>query len=152
MGLLVDLQSAVAARLRASDFISSTPAVEVVEEDRGDIDAAINKAVGKTGVVLSVGIPAVRPTENNRQFLEFEVLVEIVENVGINRGPAGTQKTWTALADDIIAMLLGWQPAPNFKPFEFGGLDQVAPGTPTVSQFRLVTSSVVIVVQTPDPE
>lgn len=152
MGLLADLQSAVAARLRASDLIAATPAVEIVEEDRGDIDAAIAKAVGKVGIVVSVALPAVRPAEGNRKFWEFEILLEIVENVGINRGPAGSQKTATALADNVIAMLLGWSPADNFRPFEFGGLDQVAPGTPTVWQFRLVTASVVEVIQTPDPE
>lgn len=139
MGFLSSLQSAVADRLRASELFESTPAVEVLEEDKGDIDAQIARAVGRLGVVASIGTVSLKPVEDARHYVEATVLVEIMETVAVNRGPAGTGKTWLQLAEAVVANLMDWEPPGNWAAMEFAGLDQVASGTPVVAQLSFTT-------------
>ncbi len=143
MGLIADLQAAVAAQIRAGDLIAEEPAVPVLEADKGDLDAEIAKAVGKRGICISVETPALNPEQDNRRFCEAELLIEVQENVPINRGPAGTQRTWLAITENIIAELMNWAPAGGWRPIEFGGYQLLNSGTPAIAQIRFTTGVIV---------
>lgn len=143
VGLLSSLQSAIATRLRESDLISQAPAIDVLEEDKGDLDANIAKAVGRLGIVVSIETPALRPGDEGQPVQEAAVIISVQENVPINRGPAGSQRTWLSVAEHVIAMLVGWPPAGGWSPIEFGGLERIGPGTPVEAQVSFTTSAII---------
>lgn len=146
MGLLSSLQSSVAAHLRQSDLIAQAPAIEVLEEDKGDLDVGINKAVGRLGIVVSIETPSLRPGDDGEPVQEAAILISVQENVPINRGPSGSGRTWLAVAEHIIATLIGYQPGGGWSPIRFGGpgLERIGPGTPVEAQISFTTSAYII--------
>lgn len=143
MGILSSLQTAIADRLRESDVIASAPAIEVVEEDKGDLDAAIARAVGKMGIVIIVETTRLGPEETGSPFFSATVLISVQENVPINRGPAGSRKTWSTVGEHIIATLIDWAPPGGWSPLEFASpLERLGPGNPVEAQLTLTTQAV----------
>ena len=138
VGLLTDIQSAVAARLRELEVIAGPVAIEVLEEDKGDLDAQIEKAKGKLGIVVSVETTGLRRDDSKRE-MEMTLVVEIQEMVAINRGPAGTQRTWMQISEEILVSLHGWPPLENLQPLVFQDMGPVAVGSPTVCQLTFTT-------------
>lgn len=143
MGLIADLQKSVADRIRAAELVSADPPIEVLEADKGDLDAAIARAVGARGIAISVETPALNPDEDNRRFLAAEILIEVQENVPINRGPAGNGTTWLAATENIIAQLMDWAPAGGWRACEFGGYQLLNQGTPAIAQIRFTSGCIV---------
>lgn len=145
MGLLASLQSAIADRLRAEELVSRPPSIDIVEEDRGDLDAAIARAVGRTGIVVTIETPGLRSTDDNRRAMEASILIEVQENVPVNRGPAGSQRTWLTLSEKIMALLIDWPPPGGWTPLEFGSVARQGPGTPVVTQITFTSKCIVTV-------
>jgi hypothetical protein len=138
VGLLTDIQFAVAERIRALDVISGPPAIEVLEEDKGDLDSQIERAKGKLGIVVSVETPQMRRGEQKRH-VEMTVVVEVQEMVSINRGPAGTKRTWLQVAEEIMVSLHGWKPAESLQPLAFQDMGSTGPGSPVVCPITFTT-------------
>lgn len=143
MGLLASLQSSIAHHLQAAEIFSGTPPIEVVEEDRGDLDASIARALGRTGIVVTVETPGLRANPDNRRAMEASILIEVMEHVPVNRGPAGSHRTWTTISEHIIALLIDWSPPGGWTPMEFGALERQGPGTPVVTQLTFTATCIV---------
>lgn len=141
MGLLRDLQTEIGNRLRADAVFAEAPSVEVYEEDRHDIDAEVLRATGKVGAAVAVTTPALRPAEDLPELVEATVIVEITENVLVNRGPAGSKKSWLTIGEAIYALLVDWSPPGGWSAMRFASLEQVAPGRPIIANITLTTTA-----------
>ena len=119
MSKLVGLQQAVIGRLTAADatFPSLVPTngqVNWITENIGDIPTAIQKALGKLGIIGIVMTPSGgKLYKSGIHPAEFRCLIEIQiqENVVINRGASGTQIAALDLVEFVIARLHLWSPA-----------------------------------------
>ena len=139
MGLLVPLQSKIAEILRAREEIAKSPAIEVVEENKGDLNAQVAAAVSRLGIVVTVQTPGLGVDPEHPRGVQATIVVEIQENVPINRGPSGSKRTWLELAEAIHAELTTIQPMPFWSPLEFGGIEQTTEGNPVVATISFTT-------------
>lgn len=111
MGLIQDLQAAVAGRIRALPALAPEGEcrVQVLVEDAKDLENELNRALAKLGV----GITILTPTwKRGADIYEIVVTldVEVVEAPAINRGPAGLQITSLDLCQILQAGLHRWVP------------------------------------------
>lgn len=143
MGLLAPLQLKIAEILRAREEIATSPAIEVVEENKGDLNAQVAAAVSRLGIVVTVQTPSLDPDPEHPRWVQATIVVEIQENVPINRGPSGSKRTWLDLAEAIHAELATIQPFPFWQPLVFGGIEQTTEGNPVVATISFTTRCVI---------
>jgi len=126
--LIAELQNAVVAKLQYDAWFSmADPACPVVADNRGDLKAQVDAALGKSGVILVVEEPSLRsgelPTELVARFK-----LTIVEHPPTNRAKAQFR---TAAETGMKAMALlmfegqgqRWQAAEHWTPFTFERLE-----------------------------
>lgn len=113
--------------------------IEVVEENKGDLNALIAAAVNRCGIVVTVQTPSLDPDPEHPRWVQATIVVEVQENVPINRGPAGSRRTWLEIAEAIHAELASCQPFPFWQPLLFGGIEQTAEGNPVVASVSFTT-------------
>lgn len=99
------LQQAVRDRIKNDTWITpvSGKAVTVVDSIRGDIESQLNQSLGKLGACVVIDPPQ-GPVAYSNGTVTLEGIVEIwvFENVLMNRGAAGTQKTAAEICAKII--------------------------------------------------
>ena len=125
---LTTLQQAVTDRLRQFPFLVDVP---VFNERLKDIDSEIQKALGtlagngKVGIFALVLTPVAKvggcETPGEPYFDDVDVVVQVAENVPLNTGAGGTQKTAPAVALAAAASLHLY-----FEQGKFGPLKTVA--------------------------
>ena len=109
---LTYLQQAIVTRLRAVPFLVDVP---VFHERLKDVEAEIQKALGtiagegKAGIFALVLTPFAKAggceIPGQPYFDDVDLVVQIAENVLLNSGEQGTQKTAPAVALAIAAAL-----------------------------------------------
>jgi hypothetical protein len=113
------LQQAIIGRLTATDaqFPSLTPAngqITWMTEDIGDLLNAVTKVVGSLGIVGVVMTPGGGKMYEAKMTypITFKCFVEIqiLENVTVNRGAAGTQIPMLDLLVFCLQRLHNWSP------------------------------------------
>ena len=144
MGLLAPLQSAIAEILRSREEIAASPAIEVIEENKGDLNAAVASAVSRLGIVVTVQTPSLVPDPEHPRWRQATIVIEIQENVPINRGPSGSKRTWMDLAEAIDAELDTSQPFPFWQPLLSGGIEQTTEGNPVVATISFTTRCAIV--------
>jgi hypothetical protein len=143
VGLLSTLQADIAKKLAEDSLFSDGIPVAVLQENDGDVDTAIERSLAKLGVAVTVSTPEAEQGEGGHPFVTTEILIEVVENVLINRGPAGSKKTWLDLAEGSWAILADWAPPGGWAPLEFLGLSKDTDTRPILASLRLSTRCVV---------
>lgn len=125
--LLSSLQSDIKTHLAADTFFTpaapegggdADPAITVLAENLGDIEAQIDEAIGKLGICAIVLTPEGRQNSPNLPRITFddiEVRVRIVELVVANRATGGTLQP-ALLAAEAAAWALH-----HFNPSSSGG-------------------------------
>jgi hypothetical protein len=106
------LRDAIQARLAADTNFSTSPAVDVISEEAGDLQNKITVALGKIGVLCVVPLPRLAPGELNRT-LVARPRVDLFENVLLNRTGSG-YKNAPELLIATYNSLTGWAPASGF--------------------------------------
>lgn len=144
MGLLAPLQAKIAEILRSREEIAASPAIEVIEENKGDLNAAVASAVSRLGIVVTVQTPSLDPDSEHPRWVQAAIVIEIQENVPINRGPSGSKRTWLELAEAIHAELADSQPFPFWQPVSFGGIEQTTEGNPVIATVTLTTRCAIV--------
>ena len=139
MGLLAPLQAKIAEILRSREEIAASPAIEVIEENKGDLNAAVASAVSRLGIVVTVQTPSLVPDPEHPRWRQATIVIEIQENVPINRGPSGSKRTWLEIAEAIDAELDTVQPFPFWQPLLSGGIEQTTEGNPVVATISFTT-------------
>jgi hypothetical protein len=144
VGLLAPLQAKIAEILRSREEIAASPAIEVVEENKGDLNAAVASAVSRLGIVVTVQTPSLDPDPEHPRWVQATIVIEVQENVPINRGPSGSKRTWLELAEAIHAELATIQPEPFWQPLDFGGIEQTTEGNPVVATISFTTRCAIV--------
>jgi hypothetical protein len=144
VGLLAPLQSRIAEILRSREEIASSPAIEVIEENKGDLNAAVASAVSRMGIVVTVQTPSLVPDPENPRWRQATIVIEIQENVPINRGPSGSKRTWMDLAEAIDAELDTAQPFPFWQPLLSDGIEQTTEGNPVIANVTFTTRCAIV--------
>jgi hypothetical protein len=139
VGLLAPLQAKIAEILRSREEIAASPAIEVIEENKGDLNAAVASAVSRLGIVVTVQTPSLVPDPEHPRWRQATIVIEIQENVPINRGPSGSKRTWLEIAEAIDAELDTVQPFPFWQPLLSGGIEQTTEGNPVVATISFTT-------------
>ncbi len=93
---LLAVQEAAKEHLAAKPFLQGIP---VLTADKGDVDSAINTALGKLGICVIIE-PATTTLGYSGTAVQFAPRLNLIvwENVIINRGPTGTRKRASAVA------------------------------------------------------
>ena len=143
MGLLAPLQSRIAEILRSREEIATSPAIEVIEENKGDLNASVASAVSRLGIVVTVQTPSLDPDPEHPRWVQATIVIEVQENVPINRGPSGSKRTWMDVAEAIHAELSTIQPFPFWQPLAFGGIEQTTEGSPVVATISFTTRAAI---------
>lgn len=109
------LQEAIAARLRAHEWLSDVP---VITEQQGDIENEIQRALGTLeGVngVAGICIIILTPTGGSRTptapgpiLDDLNIVVSVVENVLVNQSEQGTQKHAAEVVEFLLRYLHHW--------------------------------------------
>ena len=119
------LQAKVVARLQAADakdyFQRSVPwpvsangqPIAVLSEEQGDINFLLTQSLERIGVCLAVLTPTGEGEESQTGQLRFDVpvVVQIQEDVTMNRAPNGTQVQISTLIAFVLRRLHGWSHA-----------------------------------------
>lgn len=111
--VLKAIQQMVADRLNADAYFVGPPAIPVITENIGDIETAIQQAIAQLGVCAIVVTPtanAAFPNCFKPYFNDIKIVVRIVENVILNRGPSGIQKPASDVAEVVAALLHQYEP------------------------------------------
>lgn len=123
--LLTDLQGLVAGKL-ADDYPTAGPGqtwvLDILTEDDGDILYGINKAIAEIGISTIVMTPKMQITGRAPNQVEVDVVIQITENVTINRsGGAGNSGIPAGdLGVQCVVSLMRWTPDPDiWTPFLF---------------------------------
>jgi hypothetical protein len=144
VGLLAPLQARIAEILRLREEIAMAPSIEVVEENKGDLNAQVAAAVGRLGIVVTVQTPSMDPDPEHVRWVQATIVIEVQENVPINRGPSGSKRTWLDIAEAIHAELDTIQPFPFWQPLAYGGTEQTTPGNPVVATITFTTRAAIL--------
>ncbi len=110
MGVLSTIQSQIKDRLTADPHFSDIP---VITEDRGDINTAINTAIGQIGTCVIVLTPSADVRNANVPGPYFDrvgILVRTFETPTINRASTGTGKKAIDTAEIAVALLHQYSP------------------------------------------
>jgi hypothetical protein len=110
--ILQAIQIDAANRLLSDPYFAN---ISVLTENLQDITFQIEKAIQELGIVAII----LTPTADIRNFADapgpylqsIDVLVEVAENVLLNRGQGGSGKTAQAMAERVLAILHGYRPA-----------------------------------------
>lgn len=87
-----EIQIEVAARLREHPYLAT---IDVMTEDKGDIEAGIRATLAKLGVavtVMTVEADCDYPDSEPIGFDRISIIIEVAENVTANRSAGGTGK------------------------------------------------------------
>jgi hypothetical protein len=87
-----EIQTEVAARLREHPYLAT---IDVMTEDKGDIEAGIRATLAKLGVavtVMTVEADCDSPDSEPIGFGRISVIIEVAESVTANRAANGTGK------------------------------------------------------------
>lgn len=105
-----EIDAGILAALQADDWFN--PAVEKyvpsIAEETGDIEREIQIKVKRIGIVAVVRMVQARcenPNVRGPYFDPVRHVVEVAENVTINRGAAGTQRKCKAVAARVARLL-----------------------------------------------
>lgn len=126
MSLLTTLQGLVVTRLSSHSYFGGSPAIEVITEAIGDVEAAINRALMKVGAACLVMTPAIRPGAIENQ-ADVDLSVIVSENVPLNRVGSGTQKAALDIAEAVWARLNDWQPSDEWTKLRVQGIERILP-------------------------
>ncbi len=109
--ILQGLQLDIADRLLAEPYFSNVP---VLSENLMDIDSQIEIAIAQLGVVVVVVTPtaSVRKDQDypGPYFEQINLVIQVSENVILNRGGDGIGKTCLEVAEHALAVLHGYRP------------------------------------------
>jgi hypothetical protein len=119
---LDQLEQEIADHLLADPWFSASrqlpdltyATIPVIPAESGDIDTMIAKAVGEIGICATVKVVEAKVSKTDVGGVYFdpiEIVILVVENVLINRGDTGTQKTGKATTLRAGALLALWLPA-----------------------------------------
>lgn len=111
----VALQNLVTARLAATDASIPAPvaahgSVQYISEQKGDIVTLLQTAINNIGI----GVVILTPTalmidpETEAFAMRAPIIIQVQENVIVNRGAAGTQIPALRLVSFIMRRLQGW--------------------------------------------
>lgn len=122
-----DLQAKIKTKLNATTFFSTAPAIDVITEAIGDIEARITASVAKIGCCVLIVTPVGDVQNANSGGLIFSpinIVIRVFENVTVNRSAAsGFSKqpaSWIAIA--AAYALHGWTPSGFNGPINVKGL------------------------------
>lgn len=144
MNAFLTLQEAVRTQLQLHSDLNQ---VAILIEDKGDIEAGIEAALARSGVMantsgaVGVAILIVTPSGNagagmgHRPLIDIRVRVAVFENPVINRATGGVGLTSLDLLDRVIKQLHGWQPHPGASPAMFSAFDSDADDTGNLAYF-----------------
>ncbi len=107
---LQNLQSSIVERLKGDPMLSQ---IEILAEDRLDLESAIQLAMAKLGVVLvvqTVDVGVSNPNLPGPCFDAVRFAVAVVENVTLNRAPGSSQLDALSLAISTAKRLHHWRP------------------------------------------
>ena len=107
---LQSLQEAIVVRLKEDELLSQ---VEIMAEDRMDLEAAIQLAMAQLGVVLvvqTVSVGVANPNLPGPNFDSVRFTVAVVENTTLNRAPGSAQLDALSLAIATAQRLHHWRP------------------------------------------
>ena len=116
----------------------------MIEENKGDLNASVASAVSRLGIVVTVQTPSLDPDPEHLRWVQATIIIEIQENVPINRGPSGSKRTWLDVAEAIHAELDTIQPFPFWQPLVFGGTEQTTQGNPVVATVTFTTRCAIV--------
>lgn len=120
-GLLSNLQSLIKAKLESIDYLDG---VTVVAEAHGDVQRAVDKAVGQCGLVVAIITPGFTYVPAQRQAVA-EVMIAVIERPTPNRGPSGTGKPAVDVAEEIFVRIRGWRPDDTWTPVQTTGMSEL---------------------------
>jgi hypothetical protein len=114
--LKLDLvQEAIKERLEGHFYFADIP---VLVEDKGDIEADVNQALGtltekktKMGICVVVSMPGARcryPNAPGPLLDPLSITLSVVEDVASNRGASGTGKPALAVVEVVLRLLSHW--------------------------------------------
>lgn len=116
MSVLADIQTTVEERLQDAtlfDGLDYFDGVTIIKEDIGDIVNQINKALGPVAgicvVILTVDADNNHPNVNPPYLSNVKVVVEVLENVVINRQGA-SYKTANDMIEHVLLYLNHYKP------------------------------------------
>lgn len=101
---LVVVADAFAAAIAAHPYIAAAPAVPVLTERKGDLNATIQQALGKLGInVAVVAADAVSLTrQGGTLLLDVRLVAQITELFLVNQGATGTKKPALSVATAVM--------------------------------------------------
>lgn len=108
--LLADSWFAASRQLPDSSYVT----IPVIPAESGDIDTMIAKSIGEIGICVTVKVVEAKVSKTDVGGVYFdpiEVVILVAENVMLNRGDTGTQKTGKATTLRAAALLSLWKPA-----------------------------------------
>ena len=113
------LRDAIGTRLSTDTSFSDAPVVDVINEEAGDLEQRIAKALGKLGVLCVVPTPTLAPGELNR-LLQARCRVDFFENVLLNRKGTGFKTSPEMLICALNLLRNDWTPpAGEWQALEF---------------------------------
>jgi len=104
--VLEELQTAAVARLASSRALAP---VKVLHERIGNIEAivenALARATGLVAIVMTASARSSSPSSPGPRLDSVTLVVEVIENVALNAGPAGTRIPASFVAEQAAALL-----------------------------------------------
>lgn len=108
-----DVQELIARRLMEDPYLKP---LDVMAEDKGNIEQRIKQRLAAFGVSIVVLMGSGRCPKPNMEgpYLDpCTFIIEIAENVMMNRGATGTQKTASRVLWHVLYQIHQYQAAPN---------------------------------------
>jgi hypothetical protein len=122
---LLDLQDQARDELSGRAFFNG---VSIVSERSKDFGSSVEEALAKAkGILVAIYTHSGKVTKPALLGPQISVTlsVDILEQTGINRGPAGTGKQATQIVIAVLSCLHGWRPgvaAEMLQGIEFGSV------------------------------
>lgn len=111
--MLREVEEGIADAIRTDPYVLSSGSVSVVVEDLADISYEIAKALGETGLCVTVAVTGFRKRDDVGPMVQGTLTVEIAcyENPTLNRQDASTP-TAQGMAEHL-ARTLNWRKLPQ---------------------------------------
>jgi hypothetical protein len=128
-----EIQTEVAARLREHPYLAT---IDVMTEDKGDIEAGIRATLAKLGVavtVMTVEADCDSPDSEPIGFGRISVIIEVAESVTANRAANGTGKPIGKICEAVFQAMSLHQSASRAYTIDKPSMAMVQPPPPATA-------------------
>lgn len=113
MGVFADIQEIMAKRLKEDNFLAP---LEIITQDKGNIEKEISQAISRIGVSIVIFMAegdCDHPNAPGPYMDRVSIVVEIAENVLLNRSDNGSNKAAGDVLEHVLMALHQYQPKPE---------------------------------------